>query len=176
MVGQEEKIKPEAVYKYHTEISLKGNFGSGRETQSGIYQTNAKRRLGGIIGKSKNKKMQTWDGKWRVLVFDIPEDSRIARDRFRKLLKQHGFVKLQASVFINPFPLSREAIAYLQQLNLMRFIRIMKVEEMDNDADLRKKFNLRRPYNAIDLKTARRRLTIASLQAKIALCSSFTIL
>ena len=85
---------------------------------------------------------KNWDRKWRVLIFDIPEAFHAERDKFRKLLKANGFMKLQGSVFVSPYPLSREAIRYLGQVGLNTFIRIMKVEEMDNDTDLKKKFNL----------------------------------
>jgi len=49
---------------------------------------------------------------------------------------------LQASVFISPHPLNREALIYLRQSGLMEFIRILRVDEMDNDKRLRKKFGL----------------------------------
>lgn len=90
-----------------------------------------------IPGTSKK-----WDGKWRLVVFDIPEDSHQKRDQLRSLLKLHGFYKLQASTYIHPQPLHRDAIAYLRESHLIEFIRIAKIEEMDNDSDLRKHFNL----------------------------------
>jgi CRISPR-associated endonuclease Cas2 len=95
-----------------------------------------------LLAKAQIKVTDHWDRKWRVLVFDIPEDFHSVRDRFRKLLKQNHFIKLQASVFISPYPLNRDAVSYLQEAGLMGYIRIMKVEEMDNDKDLRRKFNL----------------------------------
>ena len=87
-------------------------------------------------------KQNKWDGKWRILIFDIPEDAREKRNHLRGLLKKNNFVKLQQSVFINPYPLNREALRYLNQTGLKAFIRIIKVEEMDDDSDLRKKFGL----------------------------------
>jgi len=86
---------------------------------------------------------QKWDGKWRLIIFDIPEDARDKRDEFRWLLKRNNFKMLQASVFVNPYPLNREAVRYLQEARLMSYIRILKVEEMDNDKDLKKHFGLR---------------------------------
>jgi len=83
-----------------------------------------------------------WDGKWRLIIFDIPEDSRGKRNFFRKLLKQNSFYKLQASVFISPYPLNREAIKYLKETKLYQYIRILKVEEIDDDKDLKKHFGL----------------------------------
>ena len=41
-----------------------------------------------------------WDGFWRVVIFDIPEDNRKAREFFREKLKDLSFQKLQKSVFI----------------------------------------------------------------------------
>ncbi len=45
-------------------------------------------------------------------------------------------------MFINPYSLNREAVSYLKESGLMDYIRILKVEEMDNDLDLQKKFKL----------------------------------
>ena len=101
-----------------------------------------KGELEALLNKSDTEKGQKWDGKWRVVVFDIPEEAHTARDHFRRMLKNRGFVLLQASVFINPFPLNRTAIKYLHESGLDKYIRILKVEEIDNDFDLKKKFGL----------------------------------
>ena len=95
-----------------------------------------------LLKARQNPVRQKWDGKWRLIIFDIPEDARDQRAQFRWLLKKNGFIKLQASVFINPYPLNREAVEYLKQTGLINYIRILKVEEMDNDAALRKQFQL----------------------------------
>ena len=89
------------------------------------------------------EKQNVWDKKWRILTFDIPEDAHLERDRLRSLLKRNNFYKLQASVFIHPFPLNKKAIRYLLEAGLSRYIRIMRVEEMDFDGDLKKHFSLR---------------------------------
>lgn len=45
-----------------------------------------------------------WDGKWRVIIFDIREKRRRTRDRLRLLLSGAGFLRLQDSVWIYPHP------------------------------------------------------------------------
>ena len=45
-----------------------------------------------------------WDGKWRIVVFDIREKRRTARARLRLLLQSAGFLRLQDSVWIYPYP------------------------------------------------------------------------
>jgi DNA-binding transcriptional regulator PaaX len=45
-----------------------------------------------------------WDGKWRVVMFDIRERRRKARAQLRILLVGAGFLRLQDSVWIYPYP------------------------------------------------------------------------
>jgi CRISPR-associated endonuclease Cas2 len=97
-----------------------------------------------LLQKTKLEKQDAWDGKWRLFMFDIPEDSKHKRDAIRSLLKKHDFCKLQASVYISPYALNRQAIDYLNKSGLRQYIRILKVEEMDSDTELLKKFNLKK--------------------------------
>jgi CRISPR-associated endonuclease Cas2 len=107
-----------------------------------FLQLTKKGKLEVLLAKARMPLIEKWDGKWRLIMFDIPEDAKQHRDRLRDLLKRNNFYKLQESVYINPQPLNREAIRYLQETELIRYIRILKVEEMDNDIFLKKKFGL----------------------------------
>ena len=42
-----------------------------------------------------------WDGKYRIVLFDIPENDRLIRDVLRNTLKGLGFVGWQKSVWIS---------------------------------------------------------------------------
>lgn len=53
---------------------------------------------------SKIQPSDRWDRKWRLVMFDIPEQKRIARDNIRRLLKELGFKQLQLSVWVHPLP------------------------------------------------------------------------
>ena len=102
-----------------------------------------KGQMQALLAKAKIPQPIVWDKKWRVIVFDIPEGAKQQRNQFRRLLKENNFLKLQASVYISPYPFNREAVIYLKQTGLMEFIRMLKVEEMDSDVDIKKKFNLK---------------------------------
>ena len=52
-----------------------------------------------------------WDGRWRLIVFAIPETQRATRDRLRSELTVLGLAPLAASVWISP----RDVIADLRQ-------------------------------------------------------------
>ncbi len=45
-----------------------------------------------------------WDGKWRIIIFDVNERRRRVRDRLRRLLGGKGFVRIQDSVWVYPYP------------------------------------------------------------------------
>lgn len=45
-----------------------------------------------------------WDGKWRIVMFDVPEKRKKVRDILRMLLRSAGFVHFQDSAWIQPYP------------------------------------------------------------------------
>jgi CRISPR-associated endonuclease Cas2 len=97
-----------------------------------------------LMAKAWLKPGTIWDGKWRIVMFDIPEATDDKRDKLRRLLKNAGYIKLQASIYINPYPLNREAVVYLKKTGLINYIRIGRLEELDDDSDLLKHFKLQR--------------------------------
>ena len=86
---------------------------------------------------------KTWDGKWRLVIIDIPESARDIRHQLRGLLKLVGFKALQASVYINPYPLSQDSVDYLNRTKLARYIRMLRVDKVDSPKDLLKAFKLK---------------------------------
>ena len=89
--------------------------------------------------KKRNKK---WDGKWRVVIFDIKERYRQIRDGLRIELDHFGFIKLQNSVWITPYPCN-DIIALLKtDMMIARDLLYLVVEKIESDNDLRKAFNL----------------------------------
>lgn len=45
----------------------------------------------------------TWDGRWWLVMFDVPESRRTVRDLVRHKLKRAGFLTIQKSVMVYPF-------------------------------------------------------------------------
>ena len=83
-----------------------------------------------------------WDRKWRIVTFDIPEKLKKVRDAFRYHLKRLGFVELQHSVFALPFKCRNEIEYLIEFYNARRFIRYIEAHHIDNELDLKHKFNL----------------------------------
>ncbi len=83
-----------------------------------------------------------WDGRWRLLTFDIPESKNAARHFFRKKLKQLGFFHFQRSVFILPFGCEEEISQITKFLQIRPYVHLITCDRFPNDASLVKKFKL----------------------------------
>lgn len=142
-VREKNGVKTSAYYKTIHDLKKRGLIKITAKNSQKFLEITKDGKLEVLLLKSiLQGTRKRWDGKWRVIMFDIPEETRHLRNQLRSLLYRYGFTRLQASVFINPYPLNREAIAYLKETGLIEFIRILKVEEMDTDSDLRKKYHL----------------------------------
>lgn len=89
--------------------------------------------------KNENK----WDGKWRVVIFDVWERARAKRDLLRIEIKNFGFIQLQQSVWLYPYPCEEFIELLKTDLSFGKNIRYMVVERLDHDKKLRKHFGLK---------------------------------
>lgn len=109
-----------------------------------ILSENGKQRaLRFNIDKMEIKKPVYWDKKWRIIMFDIPEKLRRLRDSLRLHFKEIGLIELQKSVFIFPYPCSKEIEFILEFYNTRKYVRFILAEKVDNQLHLMKKFNLK---------------------------------
>ena len=83
-----------------------------------------------------------WDGRWRVVIFDIQEKKKKTRERLRTTLVQIGFVKLQNSAWIYPYDCEDLISLIKSDFKLGKDVLYMIVEKLENDWHLRKTFNL----------------------------------
>lgn len=88
------------------------------------------------------QKPKHWDGKWRLVIFDIPETLKRARHAFRWKLKHLGFHYLNLSVWIYPYPCSDEINAITEYYDVGRYTRLMVVETFDGEQPIKKSFQL----------------------------------
>lgn len=86
-----------------------------------------------------------WDGKWRVVIFDIPEAKKHAREVLRKKLKELGFYQLQRSVFVYPFECQHEIELITRVYEIESYVDFLRAEYLD-EIGLEEKFNLRKGY------------------------------
>lgn len=93
--------------------------------------------------KLSSAKKKRWNGRWRVVIFDIPERRRKTRDRLRILMQQLGFVRLQDSVWVFPYDCEYFIALLKAELKIGTAVLYMVVEEIENDKHLREHFGLK---------------------------------
>lgn len=78
-----------------------------------------------------------WDGKWRLIYFDIPETKKVAREMFRKKLKELGFYQLQKSIFIIPFECKDEIDFLRATLEVKDFVGYLTTNKVEEEESIR---------------------------------------
>ena len=77
----------------------------------------------------KMKQETEWDGKWRLVIWDIPEKRRSARDLLRSKLKQLGFVQWQKSIWASKKNCTDILRKFIKDIGIEDWV---KVIESDN--------------------------------------------
>ena len=94
------------------------------------------------IDEIEIKKPAKWDGEWRVVIFDIPERFKKAREALRNKLMDLGFIKLQESVFVFPYECEDEINFIIEVFLIRPFVRLMRVKSFTNEEQVKIKFEL----------------------------------
>ncbi len=86
-----------------------------------------------------------WDGRWRMLIFDIPEKLRNGRDALRRKIKKLGFNELQKSVFVIPYECKKEIDMVVSYFDLQPYVHygILEIAGEETNQKLKKAFGLK---------------------------------
>lgn len=94
-----------------------------------------------LVKQALNKAQ--WDGKWRVVVFDIPQSVRGLRWELRTILKRAGFQMLQQSVWMFPHECKELTDLIKQDKRIREHVLYGVFESIEGDAEMRRAFKLR---------------------------------
>lgn len=83
-----------------------------------------------------------WDGRWRIVLFDIPEKRKKAREAFRTKLQELGFYQFQKSAWVFPFHCKDEIDFLIEIFEIRPHVQYLEVVSMTNDAKLKLDFGL----------------------------------
>ncbi len=93
------------------------------------------------LEKLQISKLPRWDGKWRIVMFDIPDKtSKQARDVFRSKLKEWDFYPLQKSVWACPWPCENEIQLAAELYGVWSCVNIVVAEKIVGDLPIRRYF------------------------------------
>lgn len=108
-----------------------------------LIERGYKRVLEYKLEEMKIKTPQEWDGLWRMVIFDIPDKKKQAREALRTKLKTLGFYKFQKSIFVHPYD-CKDEIDFIKELfSINPFVKFVVAREIDDNFKLQKIFSLR---------------------------------
>lgn len=142
---QWEKYKKRKLKESLKKLHRRKLVGFAREGEKMVVKLTDKGRTKALkykLDDLKIKKPKRWDGKWWVIIFDIPEKKKLAREAFRTILKRLGFYRWQRSVFVYPFSCYDEIDFVRSLLEIRPFVKILVVEELEDGFFLKRKFSL----------------------------------
>lgn len=117
------------------------------EYEHGLQLTEkAKKRLARLDeGELAVKPQKQWDKRWRIILYDIPEEHKSARNSLNFRLRAIGCFQLQKSTWITPFPCRDIVAAACASYDIDSFVTYFEAVNLDNEAPLITRFKKRYP-------------------------------
>lgn len=91
------------------------------------------------LALSKSKR---WDGKWRIIAFDIPETKKMRRHALTGQLKKLGCVMLQRSMWAWPYECKDEIDFIAEMFEVGKYVHYIVAESITSEKFLKYRFKL----------------------------------
>ncbi|MEK7537134.1 MAG: hypothetical protein AAB584_01680 [Patescibacteria group bacterium] len=94
------------------------------------------------IEKMNLIKPTKWDGKFRLVIFDIPAKKQGARIVFIQKLKEMNFYMLQKSIWVHPYDCTNEIAVLKKLFEIEPYVKIVVADAIEEPYKILKNFNL----------------------------------
>lgn len=84
-----------------------------------------------VIWEQISQTREIWDGKWRIVAFDIPETHYLIRDLLRRRLKEFSFKQLQKSIWISKINCTKILREYVKDLKITKWVNVFEAVNVD---------------------------------------------
>ena len=128
------------VKKGHIRFVEKGSVRYAEITESGRRML----VLESAKASQKTQKGTRWDKRWRMVVFDIPEQHKKFRNQLRGTIRELGFLRVQNSVWVFPYDCEDLIQLIKTDLRVGKYVLYAVVESIENDRSIRDHFKLPR--------------------------------
>jgi DNA-binding transcriptional regulator PaaX len=109
-----------------------------------LITTIGRNALGEMADKNRTSlQTKNWDKKWRIVVYDIPDDYAALRTQVRKVLKRAGFTKLQQSMWVFPHECEELVQLIREESKLSDYMLYGVLERIENEMRLKETFGLK---------------------------------
>ncbi len=125
------------VAKGHLEFIMKNGKKHVQLTEEGKHE------LARMVARSPDARVhRRWDKRWRMVIYDIPEERKGLRIQLQRILSDFGFAKLQHSVWVYPYDCEALVILLKSDFKLGREVLYVVVEKIENDGWLKQQFEI----------------------------------
>ena len=76
-----------------------------------------------------------WDGYWRIIILDLPENRKSEREALRYLLKKANFICVKNSVWISMYPYEHLFANIKNDLDLKTELMIIVTDKIDKETE-----------------------------------------
>ena len=119
-------------------LVAEGLFTREREGREAVFHATeaGMRALGSSLERARLAYAQdaagkSWDRKWRMVAFAIPEARRAARDAFRDRLLELGGAAIQNGLYVSPHRWEHDALAEADRLDVRDHVTVAVTDELD---------------------------------------------
>lgn len=74
-----------------------------------------------------------WDGRWRIVIFDIPENKRKLRKILRSKLREWAFKPWQKSVWIGKANVAVELRDFINEIGISEWVKVILSEDIGEE-------------------------------------------
>lgn len=96
-----------------------------------LTKTGKQKAHSAIVDQDTALVSHNWDGKWRIVLLDMPESRKNERESLRYLLKKANFVCLKNSAWVSPFPYEHLFTNIKKDLDLTTEMTIIVTDSID---------------------------------------------
>ena len=140
VISEGQELTKEIISKSYLRKSIKKlqKYGIVEDKNGALELTKKGINLTKRVMGYKNVLDKEWDGKYRIVIFDIPEKQRKDRNWLRGELYFLEYKQLQKSVFMSKFPLTPEIITEIKKreidkgVNYILADKIYDIQKMKN--------------------------------------------
>ena len=121
---------------YLKKMGFINNYLEGQEsfvelTPKGFENINLSKFKGISIQRNQN-----WDGRFRIIVWDIPSDKKYLGDALRRKLIKIGFRQIQKSIFAFPFECKKEIDQICYFYGVRRYLKYMIADILEGEDEI----------------------------------------
>ena len=117
-------FSPNAIRLGLSRMARQGVFDIRKSGRRSYYSLNTKGMKWMEQGRVRafEVKRTKWDGRWRLLVYSIPETMRDLRDKLRYKLQSLGYANMSASLWISPYDLRPGLHRYMEEMGMLDYV------------------------------------------------------